>query len=255
MNKAEAKNLLGQIKKAQQSKTAFMQSSTPKTDALMRSEVNQDAMKTLAKTLLIAAGGGAALRGLSGIRNLLKSDAEPLPSRTVDMPVMYAKPQEKEAYSKRSVPYYIPGMMLGAPLAAYGGLKAIDAVLDKQRRHKSDDELDMAKKDYEQALLDSYKSGNDKSTDELLDTVFATYNKSANMRDWVDTAKGLGLTYALASAPLGYMVVNSAMKKNSKRRLLEKAMRERARLQAARQPAELYAIPQPIEVADEEAES
>jgi len=255
MNKSDAKNLLGQIKKAQQDKAAFMQSSTPKTDALMKSEVNRDAMKTLAKTLLIAAGGGAALRGFSGLRNLLTSDAEPIPSRTVDMPVMYAKPREKEAYSKRSVPYYIPGMPLGAPLAAYGGWKGIDALMDKQRRHKSDDELEMAKKDYEQALLDSYKEGSDKSTDELLDTVFKQYSKTANVRDWVDTAKGLGLTYALASAPLGYMVVNNAMKKSSKRRLLEKAMRERARLQAARQPAELYAIPQPKEIAEEEAES
>jgi hypothetical protein len=42
------------------------------------------------------------------------------------------------------------------------------------------------------------------------------------------------------------------MKKNSKRTLLEKAMKERARRQAMQQPAELYAIPQPESNTEEE---
>ncbi len=235
MNDKEAKDLLNKIEA--RTKKAFT-SMTPKTDAIFKPEANREAFRTLAKTLLLAAGGGAAVRGLSGLGSILSAAPRPVPSRTVDMPIIYGKEKEKEANSKLRVPYYIPGMLLGAPLAAYGGWKAVDSVLDKQRGLKTDEELEEAKKDYEQAILESYKQG----SDELLDEVFSSY-KSASIQDFLSTAKGLGLTYALASAPLGYLVVNNAMKKKSKRRILEKAMRERARMQAQKQPAELYAIP------------
>ena len=114
-------------------------------------------------------------------------------------------------------------MLLGTPLAAYGGWKAVDAVLDKQRRAKSEDNLDEAKKDYEEALLASYKKS--ASTDEMLDEVFDNYKEASTLSDILGTGKGLALTYALATGPLGYMMVNSQMKKNSKRKILEKAMR------------------------------
>jgi len=247
MDKKEAKELLNQI---HNTKKAFA-SLSPETDKLFRKDNNREAFKTLAKTLLLAAGGGAAIRGLSGIRNILSSDPEPVPARTVDMPIIYGRKKEKVANAKLRSPYYIPGMLLGAPLAAYGGWKAIDAVLDRQRRLKTEEELEEAKKNYEQAVLSSYKQGSELSSEELLDEVFSNY-KAASVQDWMDTAKGLGLTYALATAPLGYMVVNSAMRKKSKRKILEKAMRERARMQAQKQPAELYAIPEPRDMDENE---
>jgi hypothetical protein len=266
MDNKEAKDLLNQI---QQEKTAAKGS--PVTDAVMKSQLNRDALKDIANYLMLGAGAGVAMRGATGIANLLRGDQEVVPSKTVDMPVLFGVPkkveddeadkedikkleyksaEEKEAYSKSSLPYYLPAMLLGTPLAAYGGWKAVDAVLDKQRKAKSEDNLEEAKSDYEAALLDSYKKS--ASTDEMLDEVFNNYKEANTFNDILGTGKGLALTYALAAGPLGYMMVNSQMKKNSKRKILEKAMRERARRQAAKQPAELYAIPAPVEYDENE---
>lgn len=264
MDNKEAKDLLKQI---QEEKTAAKGS--PVTDAIMKSQVNREALKEIAKYLLIGAGTGAAVRGATGLGRLFGGEQEVVPSKTVDMPVLFGVPkkikneeeedikrleyksaEEKEAYSKSSLPYYLPAMLLGTPLAAYGGWKAVDAVLDKQRKAKSEDNLEEAKKDYEEALLASYQKS--ASTDEMLDEVFETYKEAGTFSDLLGTGKGLALTYALASAPAGYMIVNSMMKKNSKRKILEKAMRERARRQAAKQPAELYAIPAPVEYDENE---
>ena len=263
MDNKEAKDLLNQIK---QEKTAAKGS--PVTDAVMKSQLNNDALKDIAKYLMFGAGAGVAMRGATGIAKLLGDDQEVVPSKTVDMPVLFGVPkkveddeedvkkleyksaEEKKAYSKTSLPYYLPAMLLGTPLAAYGGWKAVDAVLDKQRKAKSEDNLEEAKSDYESALLDSYKKS--ASTDEMLDEVFDNYKEAGTLNDILGTGKGLALTYALAAGPLGYMMVNSKMKANSKRKILEKAMRERARRQAAKQPAELYAIPAPVEYDENE---
>jgi hypothetical protein len=43
------------------------------------------------------------------------------------------------------------------------------------------------------------------------------------------------------------MIVNNAMKKNSQRAVLQKALAERARRQALSQPPEIYAVPKPQE--------
>jgi hypothetical protein len=51
--------------------------------------------------------------------------------------------------------------------------------------------------------------------------------------------------WTLATLPLGYSIVNSSMRKNSKRALLQKAMQTRARRQAVSQPPALYAVPVP----------
>lgn len=263
MDNKEAKDLLDQI---QQEKEAAKGS--PVTDAVMKAQLNREALKDIANYLMLGAGAGVAMRGATGIANLLRDDQEVVPSKTVDMPVLFGVPKkvedeeedvkkleyksaaEKEAISKYSLPYYLPAMLLGTPLAAYGGWKAVDAVLDKQRRAKSEDNLEEAKKDYEEALLASYKKS--ASTDEMLDEVFDNYKEASTLSDILGTGKGLALTYALATGPLGYMMVNSQMKKNSKRKILEKAMRERARRQAAKQPAELYAIPAPVEYDENE---
>ena len=162
MDNKEAKDLLKQI---QEEKTAAKGS--PVTDAIMKSHVNREALKDIAKYLLIGAGTGAAVRGATGLGRLFGGEQEVVPSKTVDMPVLFGVPKkvedeeedvkkleyksaaEKEAISKYSLPYYLPAMLLGTPLAAYGGWKAVDAVLDKQRKAKSEDNLEEAKKDYE----------------------------------------------------------------------------------------------------------
>lgn len=164
------------------------------------------------------------------------------------------------ATSRYGLNYFIPSMLLGAPLAAYGGWKGVDAILNTQRRKEKEKELEKVKQDYENALLGAYKKG----TDESLDAAFSGLEKAASPVSWAKdklnqlfpnlagATQGALLTTGLVSAPLGYMIVNNAMKKNSQRAVLQKALAERARRQALAQPPEIYAIPKPQE--EEESE-
>jgi heme exporter protein D len=153
-------------------------------------------------------------------------------------------------------------MLLGVPLATYGGWTAIDKLLENQRAKQTEEELDAAKQKYQAALMGTYK----KAIDTRLDQLFAHYEKQASVKDlllnplnWLanapseyfpnatGAAKGVGAAYALATAPLGYHIVNKAMKKRNKESLLREAMQERARRQALTQPPEIYAIPTPTQ--------
>ena len=221
-----------------------------------------DAKKDIVRNLVMALGGGAALRGAVGLHSMVTEPSRIRPTqRVVEMPVAYPADEEEKrsrdanATSPLGLSYYIPGMLLGGAVAGYGGWKGVDALLDRQRRKQTDDELDSAKQAYEQALLGAYK----KATDSALDQVFDGYVKSAGFGKLIDDvvssvapnapgiAKGLGATYGLATAPLGFMMVHNMLKKNSKRALLQKAMQERARRQALAQPPEIYAVPRPQE--------
>ena len=219
-----------------------------------------DAKKDIVRNLVMALGGGAALRGAVGLHNLVTEPSRIKPTqRVVEMPVAYPADEDEKrsrdatATSPIGLSYYIPGMLLGGAVTGYGGWKGVDALLDRQRRKQTDEELDSAKQEYEQALLGAYK----KATDNALDQAFSGYVKSAGpgqiIEDVVSSvapnapglAKGVGLTYGLATAPLGFMMVHNMLKKNSKRALLQKAMKERARRQALSQPPEIYAVPRP----------
>ena len=222
---------------------------------LQNAKMQSAAKSQILNTMLLGGGLGAAFRGGPGLSNLLgESKPTASPRRVVELPVPYAdKPTAKKSVKEKraddedaTVPYglsyYMPGMLLGGGLAAAGGWKGVDALIDRQRHKQETESLDEAKQEYEDALLGSYK----RAVDGTLDRVFEAYEKKA--WTWDDVQGGLtgaGLTYAAASLPAGYMVVNDMMKKNSKRALLEKALKERARRQAIMQPPEIYAIPKP----------
>ena len=150
------------------------------------------------------------------------------------------------------LPYTIPSALLGFPLAFYGGWKGVDALMDKQRRAQTESELDEAKRDYESALLGSYKtaSDNDGDVSANLDKAFSGLQEKAEKAAFFENAPGsmagLAAAYTLGTLPLGYYVVDRQMKKNSRKAILDKALRERARRAAMTQPPELYAIPAPI---------
>jgi len=285
MDANDAKNLLGEIKKAENEgwglssligkatsglKGAFKSVAGPKPlvdPAVINAHVQQrhntklqeDAPKTIIKTMLLAGGLGAAARGYSGLTNLSDSKRRKKTQRTVEMPVSYPEKQaifdndNSKATSSIGLNYFAPAMLLGAPLAAYGGWKGVDAILNKQREKEVDSDLDRAKAEYEKALLGMYK----KSTDEFLNTAFTGYKQAENeglltsIADAISpnltgASAGLGLAYALSTLPLGYHLVNKVMQKNNKRALLRNAVEERARRQAALQPPEIHAIPTPF---------
>lgn len=226
--------------------------------AAERRKLQATAMKEIATVLVGAVGLGAAARGVHHAFGPEPVSLERAPTRTaVDMPLMYHSPQAKKrrlkaafsdanATSPYGLSYYIPSLMLGAPLAAYGGWKGIDALLARTEEAEDETELAKVKRKYEQALLGAYKQ----ATEQALDQAFQTYTKQAdwwNPLTWSNNAPGMltgtTLAYSLATAPLGYLIVNELMQKNSKRKLLEKALQERARRQALLQPEPLYAVP------------
>lgn len=276
MDANEAKNLLGEIKQAKSEGFSGLAGWLPslgsnpateqvhsKIQQVHNTRLQSDAVKNVLKTMLVAGGLGAAVRGYTGLSGLAESKKRKKPERVVEMPVPYPEKQalfgndNSKATSMIGLDYFAPAMLLGAPLAAYGGWKGVDSILNTQREKEVDSDLERAKAEYEKALLGAYKKG----TDESLDAAFAGYKQAADapsksvlgqMADYVSpnltgAGTGLGLAYALATAPLGYHLVNKAMKKNSKRALLQKAIAERARRQAKSQPPEIYAVPTPVE--------
>lgn len=213
-----------------------------------------DAVKTILKTVLMAGGVGAAVRGYAGLNSVLAGRKRKRTGRTTEMPVAYPEKSASndQATSMIGLDYFIPSMLLGTPLAAYGGWKGVDALLNRQREKATDDELQRAKSRYAQALLGAYKQ----ATDAALDVAFHEHEKQSS---WFSEAlnsafpnasgmaKGLALSYVLGMTPLGYSLVDNVMKKNSKRALLQKAVEERARRQAMTQPPDIYAVPTPVE--------
>lgn len=279
MDAATAKELLQDIQKTKKAWFSGPASVLPSFGGSPSSAVGQqvqqyhnqqlqaDAKTDIVKALLLAGGIGAAVRGAGGLQDMF-TNKRVAPQRVVEMPVPYPTEDEEKkekkanndlATSKIGLNYYLPSMLLGAPLAAYGGWKGVDALLNSQKRDEREQELEEAKRDYEKALLGSYK----KATAAALDSAFSKLQKTAVSlttpftlaRDVINqyapnlegAATGGLLTAGLLSAPLGYMLVNKAMKKNSRRSILQKALAERARRQAKTQPPEIYAIPQPQE--------
>lgn len=276
MDEQSAKQLLSEIRGQEKQAVGGlgiggpnMNYSSVKPTLLSDSEIAGIASKNRSKNrtsqilqaLLLAGSAGAALRGGIGLSRMF-NEAKPVPSKTVDMDVLLPG-EEKEAAegvdklfemigmgnpkakTDVGVPGYLPTMLIGAPLAAYGGWKGMDYIFDSQRKARQQRKTDKAKKDYEQAVLESYKQGSDEGLPtEKLDQAFDKMQKGASWWDDMSgTAKGLAATYALLSGPAAYMYVNDKMKKSSRRAVLEKAMKERARRAAQQQPMELYATP------------
>lgn len=221
-----------------------------------KSQLRSDATKDIFKTMLIAGGLGAAVRGLSGASNMVNEKGPADSGRVVEMPIPYpdneedeTKPIQKkannqEATARIGLDYFIPGMLLGAPLAAYGGWKAVDSLLDNQRKGQTEGELEAAKNKYEQSMLNAYG----KSAEDLGKVVeaFDALSMGGTFPNLPGAVKGTALAYGLATLPLGYMLVDGAMQRNSQKALLQKAIDQRARRQAMNQPSELYAIPKPV---------
>jgi hypothetical protein len=207
-------------------------------DDLLASEAKQKILKVLGLSL----GAGAAIRGFHGLRDTLQNPEVKIPSKIIDLPVPENKKLKKEAYTSiYDVPGFIPAMLLGSPLAVYGGWRGVDALLDRQKRKQLEHELDTAKTKYEDSLLQGYKTAVDKN----LNTAARLLEKSATL----PLAKSLGLTYALGAFPLGYYFTDKYMRKHSQRELLNQVLKQKSLQESAAQPPEIFAnlIPEQVE--------
>lgn len=207
-------------------------------DDLLASEAKQKILKVLGLSL----GAGAAIRGFHGLKDTLANPEVKIPSKVIDLPVPENKKLKKEAYSSIfDVPGFIPAMLLGSPLAMYGGWRGVDALLDRQKRKQIEHDLEASKAKYEDALLQGYKTAVDKN----LNTASRFLEKSATL----PLAKSIGLTYALGAFPLGYYFTDKYMRKHSQRELLNQVLKQKALQESAAQPPEIFAnlIPDQVE--------
>jgi len=137
---------------------------------------------------------------------------------------------------------------VGIGVAGLGaGWSGIDALLNAKRKNDTDNSLEQAKEDYEEALTDQYQSSK-VAEDSSLDALFDEMEKQAGIVDTIKNflhggagayATALG-TATLGSGYAGYQWAKS----RSKNKMLEKALRRRARERA--QPQPVYAKPEYI---------
>ncbi len=227
--------------------TGFMvpKSKTPITDRHAASQAKKDAFKTVITGMLLGGGAGVAARGLTGLSNIGQDEDEDKTAPGVldiDVPVKQASSAttKEAAPSMYGEPLLYPGLAVGVPLATWGGWKGLDLLLNKQRESKSKAEIADAKREYEEEVAKSFKTA--ETLDRVIDGLSATPGeKRAGIADDLPgMLGGLALAYAATSGPLGYMMVDEKMKKNSKRKILEKAQKERKRRQS---PSQIYAKP------------
>lgn len=105
-----------------------------------------------------AVGVKAANSGGSPMANLLGLTKDPFdasPTSTGDwLRGQGANPNS--VFGKAQIPWYIPGVALGGLGAAVAGYKGMDWLLNKKRKMDLNAELDDAKAEYQQALIDMY---------------------------------------------------------------------------------------------------
>ena len=178
------------------------------------------------------------------------------------------KKQEKQATnytSKTSLPWYMPAMLSAGLVGGVGTWKVIDHILDQRRRKELEDEVTTSRDEFQNALVSQYKQGSDSELGVALDELYLKMQKAAKLTDYLDPRNylsdnqkgmftGMYGTYAIPSALLSFLAIKKMTDKGSRRKIMEKAQRQRALKQQRARPAELYAVPSPIEEEEEEEE-
>ena len=251
---------------------------------LLNQRAKNDAMNDILK---LTAYTGLGMGGLRLLGEAFKPPIkkENKVKRVVEMPIPYQAKAAVDSVvpnvdstddlvtSKWGLNHYVPGVILGPAVAGIGSWLAIDKMLKRNRQKDVEENTDFARQEYETSLKNMYKKSADellsKEAAEGLDNIFAQLEKVAEPESSVidniplvgalnqalnklgpnayGFAKGLALTNAAVGLPLGYALVNNQVRKNSKRKLVDDAMKERQRLRALQSPTELYAVPTPIE--------
>lgn len=275
--KVSASILISIVKQAQLStadslarQQEFLQAQIKQRQLLEQSSrVNGQALQNIARFGVGGLGLGALLRGIAGLNSFGNTETKIEPGKTVEMPVML--PAEEETAKEKTatgptdptgLAWYWPAMLASGVGSTWMGWKGVDKILDKQRKKKTESDLEAAKAEFADAMRQSYSGVKVKraveGADAALESLYARFCKLAedqglwnsinssisetfpNLKGRVGGAYGV---YALATGGAGYALVNSLMQKNRKKKLLEKAIAERRRRQAMMRPDELYAVP------------
>jgi hypothetical protein len=137
---------------------------------------------------------------------------------------------------------------LGVPLVAgglYAGYKGVGHVADQLRNRDQDQELEEARRAYEQALLHRFSGKAASEQQSWHGELDALYEKRANVG--LGTATGLGLLGLGGLAGVSGIMTYNYARDNSRRKVLEAAVRRRQEAILASSPPGIVAVPTPIE--------
>jgi len=264
---------------------------------------NQEAWRQALKIGLLGLGGGAALRGLIGIKDVVSQPdvpsarvgprptviQVPVPERGVEeeekrrkyaeapvgpparpgrllepsptgeppqVPYIegYTQPQGQGLWDRirglknvdiTSKPWFMPAAVGLGAAGIYGGYKGVDALLGMRQKADRKKELENAKQEYQNALVEQYEADGAKRASSLaadLDEL----SKTASLNDAVGKGMGAYLTLAGLLATGAGLGTYSYVKSRQPDERLAKAIKQRERLRWASRPPEIYAISRPL---------
>jgi hypothetical protein len=147
-----------------------------------------------------------------------------------------------------SKPWFMPSVVGAATLGTLGGYKAVGAGLDTMEDQRRKNELEDAKREYRNALVEQYNADKRASDNPatLLDNVADKFIKQAGWGELVGAGTGAYLTLAgLLASGAGYGTYNWVKSRSPENRLA-KAIKQRERLRWATRPPEIYAVTKPM---------
>jgi len=216
--------------------------------------IKNDALKEIAMMGVGTLGLGAGVRGLAGLWQRTRPQTTDIKRLSGPATLTFPIPEKAEkkkkelmkaADSKWSLPWYAPSMALVGVGGVAGGWKAIDSMLKKERQHERENELSEAKKRFHDALLTQYQPGSTK-LGSVLDEIYDKMEKLAGFMDNIKAIPGMYGTYAGLSALMsGALVYDQAVKKQRKK-VLEKAVRQRQQRMYNSAPPEILAVPEMV---------
>jgi hypothetical protein len=147
-----------------------------------------------------------------------------------------------------SIPWAIPGTAAAVAGGAIGGHHLVKWLLRKRRQSNLDAEVSQAKKEYEDAMLGQYSASN-------------LHHVPKRASDLYDECKAAGAFNELLGGGLGVYLAGAGLlgtatgvgtykylKSRSMRKLLEDAVKRRARERADTRPADVFIHPTPTKI-------
>lgn len=208
--------------------------------------------------------------GGSGIR-MTERGPEPPDGPIRDQWLNYKKPDRggygflmgDQATKPSGIPWYIPGITLGAAGGLYGGFKLVDWLVKKRQKDETEAELEEAKDRYQSALMSQYSADNvekwssDNQLGQELDRLYHAVKVRTNGNikqaaffgsNLLGTAAGsygvLASLLALGAGVGTYKYVKSRSPEERLKKVLEQRERERW----LRKPPEMYATSERVPV-------
>jgi len=178
---------------------------------------------------------GALYRMLRDAKELSLEDTEPSEERVV-RPVKVAN---KRYDSPTDVPWAWPAMIGAGGLGLYGGYHAVKAITDRVKAWRLEQELQEARKDFEDVLTERRQG----KAAALIDHLTAGYEEymagTTKEAGGVNTAVGAYLTAAAALWAMSHAMTYNNFRKADPQELRKRVIKRRARLREVESPPPL----------------